>query len=220
MARLYSIIAALIVAVSAGAQELEYKFELGAMGGMGFYMGDANLNTFYENVTPAGALMGRYNINPRMALKANIAYGKVKGDATLHDNMFPQKPGQEWQFDNSLFDLGCQYELNFFGYGTGGGYKGHRRLCPYIQAGLGFTYCNNTLALNIPVGVGVKYKVMERLNVGIDWSMRFALTDKLDGIEDPYKIEGGLLKNRDSYSWTMLYVSYDLCPKYRKCNND
>ena len=50
--------------------------------------------------------------------------------------------------------------------------------------------------------------------------MRFSLSDKLDGIEDPYKIESGFLKNKDSYSWTMVYISYDLCPKYRKCVND
>ena len=42
----------------------------------------------------------------------------------------------------------------------------------------------------------------------------------LDGIEDPYKVKSGFLKNKDSYSWTMVYISYDLCPKYRKCNND
>ena len=73
--------------------------------------------------------------------------------------------------------------------------------------------------MNIPVGVGVKYKLRERLNVGLDWTMRFSMSDKLDGIADPYNIESGFLKNKDSYSFTMFYISYDLFPKYRKCNN-
>ena len=86
--------------------------------------------------------------------------------------------------------------------------------------GLGFTYGNKELTMNIPVGFGVKYKFRPRWNVGLDWSMRFSMSDKLDGIEDPYKVKSGFLKNKDSYSWTMVYISYDLCPKYRKCAND
>lgn len=220
MARLYTIIASLFFAIGLKAQELEYALELGAMAGPSFYMGDANLNGFYKNVTMAGGLMGRYNINPRMALKFDLAYGSVKGNALEGANKFPHIEGQEWEFNNSLIDLGCQYEINFWGFGTGGGYKGHKRLTPYIQLGLGFTYGNDALTMNIPIGFGVKYKIKPRWNVGADWSMRFSMSDKLDGIEDPYHIQSGFLKNKDSYSWTMVYVSYDLCPKYRKCNND
>lgn len=226
MARLYTVITLTLLSFlgwggvsDTKAQELEYAMELGAMGGLGFYMGDANTSGFYKNVTMAGAVMGRYNINPRMALKFDIGYGSVKGDASTGKNKFPATQGQQWKFNNSLVDVGCQYEMNFWGYGMGNGYKGHKRLTPYIQAGLGFTYGNKALTMNIPVGFGVKYKIKPRVNVGIDWSMRFTMGDKLDGIEDPYRIKGGMMKNKDSYSWTMIYLSYDLCPKYRKCNN-
>ena len=202
------------------AQELEYALELGVMAGPSFYMGDANLNGFYKNVTMAGGVMGRYNINPRMALKFDLAYGNIKGDAAQGANKFPVTEGQEWSFNNKLIDLGCQYELSFWGYGTGNGYKGHKRLTPYIQVGLGFTHCNDALTMNIPIGFGIKYKFKPRWNVGLDWSMRFSMSDELDGIEDPYRIQSGFMKNKDSYSWTMVHISYDLCPKYRKCNND
>ena len=208
------------MAVGLQAQELEYALELGAMAGPGFYMGDGNLNGFYKDVTAAGALMGRYNINPRMALKFDLGFGKIKGNAASGANKFPATEGQQWAFSNSLADLGCQYEISFWGFGTGAGYKGHKRLTPYIQLGLGLTYANQALTANLPVGFGIKYKMKPRWNVGLDWSMRFALSDRLDGIEDPYRIKSGFLKNKDSYSWTMVYISYDLCPKYRKCNND
>ena len=220
MARLYSIVAALLLALTTGAQELEYAMELGAMGGIGFYMGDANTGGFYKNVTMAGGAMGRYNINPRMALKFDIAYGSVKGNAANGKNKFPAQEGQKWDFNNPRVDVGCQYEMSFWGYGTGTGYKGHKRLRPYIQMGLGFTACKKEFTMNIPIGFGIKYKVRPRLNIGLDWTMRFTLSDKLDGIEDPYRIKSDGLKNKDSYSWTMFYISYDLCPKYRKCTND
>lgn len=226
MARLYTIISVALITFfgpggtsSTKAQELEYALELGAMGGPGFYMGDANLGGLYKNVTMAGALMGRYNLNPRMALKFDIGYGSVKGNAAKEKNRYPATNGQKWEFNNSLVDVGCQYELNFWGYGMGNSYKGHKRLTPYIQTGLGFTYGNKALTMNIPLGFGVKYKIKPRLNVGIDWTVRFTMGDKLDGIEDPYRVKSGMLKNKDSYSWTMIFLSYDLCPKYRKCNN-
>lgn len=201
------------------AQELEYKMELGAMAGTSFYMGDANYSALYKNTGLGGGLMGRYNINPRQSLKFNLLYGKVSGNATELENKFPDTPGQKWDFDNSVIDLGCQYELGFWAYGTGKGYKGTKRLVPYIQAGLGLTYCADKLTVNIPFGFGIRYKLRERINVGFDWTMRFTMSDELDGIADPYSIKGGMLKNKDTYSFTMLYISYDLFPKYRKCNN-
>ena len=63
--------------------------ELGVMGGPSFYMGDANLNGFYKNVTMAGGLMGRYNINPRMAVKGDLAVGHIKGSTEGMANKFP-----------------------------------------------------------------------------------------------------------------------------------
>ena len=77
MARIYTVISLLLLTLCAKAQDLEYAMELGVMAGPSFYMGDANLNALYTNTTMAAGLMGRYNINPRMALKFDIAYGKV-----------------------------------------------------------------------------------------------------------------------------------------------
>ena len=202
------------------AQELEYALELGAMAGAMTYFGDANYANPLKNINAGGALFGRYNLNPRMSLKLDLAFGKVSGDAMTIDNRFPANPEQQWKFSNSLVDVGCQYELSFWGYGSGAGYKGSRRLTPYIQIGLGTTICGGDVALNLPIGIGLKYKFAPRWNAGIDWAIRFTTSDKLDKIEDPYRIVSTGLKNKDSYSMLMLYISYDLCPKYRKCNNE
>lgn len=210
----------MLVSVASHAQELEYKMELGGMLGGSFYLGDANYTKLYKNTGLAGGAMARYNINPRMSLKFNLAYGGISGDARQMETKYPEIEGQKWDFSNSVYDLGCQYEISFWGYGTGAGYKGSRRFTPYIQVGLGFTYGGDAFTMNIPFGFGVKYKLKDRVNVGVDWTMRFSMSDKLDGIADPYSIQSGFLKNKDSYSFTMLYISYDLFPKYRKCNND
>ncbi|MBQ5351872.1 MAG: hypothetical protein IIU38_06725, partial [Bacteroidaceae bacterium] len=135
------------------------------------------------------------------------------------------------RFSRTVVDLGAQFAYNFFAYGTGKGYKGTHKLTPYIMCGAGFTYApspaEDVFTLNFPLGIGVKYKWRERVNVGIEWSMRLTWTDKLDvtskeglQLDKPYGLENGsIFKNRDGYSYTLLYVTYDLFPKYRKCNN-
>lgn len=218
----------LLPAYVVSAQELEYNMELGGMMGGSFYMGDANNTALFKDVAMMGGILARYNINPRMAVKGNLAMGRIKGTTVGLDNKFPQ--GENSAFIRNVFDLGAQFEYSFFAYGTGTGYKGSRRLAPYIQAGVGMTYApkpaNHVFAMNLPVGIGVKCKLAERLNVGAEWSMRFTTSDRLDVVnatglqlDDPYGIKSKWLKNRDCYSWLMLYVSYDMFPKYRKCNN-
>ena len=210
------------------AQELEYNMELGGMMGGCFYMGDANYTTPFKDVSMAGGILARYNINPRMAVKGDLAVGRIKGSTKGMENKFPN--GEHSTFSRNVYELGAQFECNLFAYGTGAGYKDSRRLAPYMLAGIGMTYApkpaNHVVAMNIPLGLGVKYKLAERLNVGAEWSMRFTTSDKLDvtskdglQLNDPYGIDGKGLKNKDSYSWLMLYVSYDMFPKYRKCNN-
>lgn len=202
------------------AQELEYALELGVKAGPMVYFGDANYSSPFKNINASAGIFARYNLNQRMSLKFDVAYGKISGDASNGKNKFPANPTQEWKFSKPLVDVACLYELNFWAYGTGGSYKGSHRLAPYIQMGLGVTACNKQVALNIPLGIGVKYKFAPRWNCGADFSVRFTTGDKFDGIEDPYRISSGAFKNKDSYAMLMFYVAYDLCPKYRKCNNE
>ena len=229
--QIVSKIAAVILLLSSvcavSAQELEYKMELGAMAGGCFYMGDANTIPL-RNLSLAGGVLARYNFNPRMAVKGDLAVGHIQGTTEGLNNKFP---GEGYQtFNSNVYELGAQFEYNFFAYGTGAGYKGSRRFTPYILSGLGITYAprpsNQVFAMNIPLGMGVKYKAAKRLNVGAEWTMRFATSDRLDVtggnklmLDDPYGIESKGVKNKDSYSFLMVYVSYDLFPKYRKCNN-
>ena len=228
MGKMVTVILSLLSVCAVSAQELEYNMELGGMMGGCFYMGDANYTTPFKDVAMVGGVLARYNINPRMAVKGDLAVGRIKGSTKGMENKFPN--GEHSTFSRNVYELGAQFECNLFAYGTGAGYKDSRRLAPYMLAGIGMTYApkpaSHVVAMNIPLGLGVKYKLAERLNVGAEWSMRFTTSDKLDVtskdgllLNDPYGIKGKGLKNKDSYSWLMLYISYDMFPKYRKCNN-
>lgn len=215
------------VVAHVSADDLEYKYEWGGMLGASSYYGDANYTGFLQNTNIMGGILWRYNINPRMALKANLAFAKISGNTADGDNRFP---GGDVEFSRNIYDLGVQYECNFFAYGQGATYKGTRRFTPYISGGLGMTYApeplKNVFTLNIPLGVGVKYKFAPRWNVGCEMSFRFTVSDDLDVTEetapmlnDPYGIKSSGLKNKDSYSFLSIFVTYDIAPKYRRCNN-
>lgn len=73
---------------------------------------------------------------------------------------------------------------------------------------------------NVPIGLGIKYKVAPRLNVGLEWAIHFSLSDNLDGATDPYNIpSSGLFKNTDCYSALQLSLTYSFMPKCRTCHN-
>ena len=123
-----------------------------------------------------------------------------------------------------MVDAGLRLEYNFWPYGTGFEYRGAKRLTPYVAIGLGMTIAkaDKTIAgVNLPIGVGVKYKLGDRLNLAAEWAMHITTIDRLDGVSDPYGIKSsGLFKNTDCYSHLRLSLSYDLWAKCRTCHND
>ena len=216
-------------------EEVEYKMDMGAGLGGCFYLGDGN-GVPFSNLSVMGALTARRIFNARMALKTNLAFGHIHGttDGFLPTNAWDKTPEgglpTKVKFSRNILDLGAQFELNFWGFGTGVGYKGNSPITPYILAGIGITVgmgggASACAGMNIPVGLGVKYKLKPRVNIGFEWTMRFSTTDKLDAtpegtqLKDPYGIKSGFLKNKDTYSFAMFFITYDMFPKRRKCNN-
>lgn len=217
------------------AQDLEYRMELGGGMGMTSYLGDISSSPLKHPGMLVG-IIGRRLLNPRMAVKGNLTFGHLSGRSK--GVLIPQEAGShtavggtpvELSFKRNVLDLGAQFEFNFWGYGTGAGYKELSPLTPYATAGLGFTLAlgggNPHVALNAPVGVGVKYKVRPRINLGVEVTVRFTTSDRLDAtrtspqLDAPYAIPSVGLKNKDCYTQLLLFVTYDLSPKYRKCNN-
>jgi len=117
------------------------------------------------------------------------------------------------------------FEYNFWPYGTGRDYRGAKRLVPFVLGGVGATYVKgaekNVFTANVPLGIGAKYKINERLNLGVEWTVHFSLSDELDGVKDPYLIKSsGLWKNQDGYSMWQLSLTYSFSAKCRTCNKE
>ena len=205
-------------------QDDEYLMEIGGGVGMVSYQGDFN-GKITSGMQPAGAIVWRRLLNPYMGFRVTGMMGKLKGDATRVETYYPDETTRAYSFDRSLTDVSVTYEYNFWPYGTGRDYRGAKRLAPFVFGGIGATYVSGgekkVFTANVPIGLGIKYKLKERLNVGLEWSMHFSLSDELDGIADPYGIKSsGAFKNTDCYSGLMLTLTYSFKSKCRTCNND
>ena len=212
----------LLLAASVYAQTApEYKLELGGGIGMVSYQGDFNGNIF-KNPQPMFTALAKYRFDPRRALALNVSYGQLKGSSKDAKTYYPLPT--TYDFNSKVVDAGLRLEYNFWPFGTGFEYRGAKRLTPYVAIGLGMTIAKaekSVVCANLPIGVGVKYKMADRLNLAAEWAMHFTTSDELDGIKDPYGIKSsGLFKNTDCYSHLRVSLSYDLWAKCRTCHND
>lgn len=223
--RTLSIMTVLCCCLTATAQDDGYMLELGVGGGGCFYMGDAN-QKMYRNTNGAASLLLRYNVNPRFSLKADLAAAGISGSSSGAPGALP---GNEISFSRTVYEFGIQVEWGFAAYGLEN-WNGSRRIAPYGLAGMGVSFApepvSNDFALNMPIGMGLRYKLSERVNLGLEWTMRFTSSDRLDvtqntdgSLEDPFRIKGKFIKNRDSYNFTLLYLTFDIFKRPCDCND-
>lgn len=220
----------LTVAIHGAAQgQPDYRMEIGAGGGLVGYLGDLN-SSLTRNLQPLGAAVIKYRKNPRMAWAMQIGYGQLKGDAKEFVAATDPITGtttvneQSVNFKAPLVDWHVRFEYNFWPYGTGREYYGAQPLTPFIAIGFGLAFAkpeSQTVGAQMPIGLGVKYKVANRLNLTAEWMMHFSGSDKLDGLADPYGIKSsGLFKNTDCYSILQLSITYDFWERCKTCHND
>lgn len=203
------------------AQEETYKFDFGVQLGMAGYLGDVNESNMFAKPGFAGGISFRYLADTRWTIRGVFNSYSLSGDSSKFDNVFPG--GESYSFKSTAYDLGARLEFNFFPYGIGETYKHLRRWSPYLAVGLGVTYstCDgqNAIAPNIPMAFGVKYKLKERWNLGVEFSMTKVFGDKVDGeLSDLYEIKSSFLKNTDWYSNISVSISYEFGKRCVTCH--
>lgn len=205
-----------------GKAQEDYRFDIGAGVGMTGYLGDANTANLWGNPGWDFEALFRYIANPRWAFKTNFYAGSLRGDSSQMTNVFPG--GETYKFSTTFYEFGEMVEFNFFSYGMGETYRKLKRISPYIAAGIGMTLWSvdgkTGAAFTIPLGVGVKYKLSERWNIGFEFLMKKTFSDKLDGeaLRDPYGIKSSFMKNTDWYSTMSITISYEFSKRCAVCN--
>ncbi len=207
----------------------EYKYEIGGAVGTSFYMGDVNRTKFYLHPGIANGFLFRYNINFHWGIKANIFAGNISGKSEDSGNLFPF--AHHGSFHRTLAELGIQVEFNFFPYSDRYAYLGTKIFTPYLFTGVGGTYATGEkffMGANIPFGIGFKYKLKNRMNIGIEFSMRKLFSDDFDvtqkgtgwNLDTPYGIRSSILKNQDWYSFTMIFLTWEFSRREDPCHGN
>lgn len=218
----------LVQSVQAQNQDT-YRLEIGGGLGTSFYLGDVNSRLYALNSVSVAAQL-RFIIHSRAALKVELSRVGLKGNTAKVKSFFPANVQSgavstiplHYDFSSAAYSLATLYELHFLPYGYYRSYQGLSRLVPYLQGGLALNYGvqDKVFFPSIPLGVGLKYKVSPRLNLGFDWLVHFTTSDRLDGLNGPHGVSSQGFKNKDHYITTRFTLTYDIAPHCSTCNKD
>jgi hypothetical protein len=207
--KLLKILMLLLLPVISGAQ----YWEAGAFAGLSNYLGDltANSQTIYmQNSGFSGAVFARYNINDMTGVRLALGYAELTGTDALANSEAIRT--RNLSFSSDVIELALTGELNLPGYQP---YNLSRPLSPFLFAGISVFHYNpvvnlggvdvklrplgtegqglpdrparySAISLAIPMGLGVKYAVTDKLNIGIELGARMTFTDYLDDVSGTY----------------------------------
>jgi len=212
-------------------QQDEFRAEIGILGGVAYYIGDAN-STLFRNSTPAYGALFRYNFTPRFAARAEFTRTSITGEYELRMIDFPLSPPNDahvaiMNFDNPINVLDFAGEFNFFDLERSLNRRTSRIFSPYIFVGVGVmnylyqevgqTDASQQFTLSIPFGVGIKVKMGKRFNFNAQFSNRLLFADNLEGISifnNPHGLNGNNPLNNDMLSTLTIGITYNL---WRRC---
>ena len=214
----------LTVAFYGYSQSAPYKFDIGAGVGMSGYIGDANRSSLFKHPGFVGEASFRYLPNVRWAIKGVVSALSLSGNTADLDDVLPSTGEESYDFKSTVYDLGARVEFNFFNYGIGETYKRLKRWSPYLTLGVGMCVSSSggdsAFAPNIPMGLGFKYKVSERVNLSAEFTMTKVFGDKVDGplLNDLNTIKTAFYKNTDWYSRLTIGISYEFGKRCEACH--
>jgi opacity protein-like surface antigen len=196
-------------------------FDVGAIGGTSYYLGDINPSRQFYKPSPAFGAFARFNLNNREAIRLSFTYMSLGASDRDFNNIYQQNRGAE--LNASFLEVSPTFEFHFLPYII---HKRDNGFSPYIFGGLGyiaFAKSNGNITHNftVPFGAGIKYSLSKRIGVGLEWGMRKTFEDNMDLVINPGDANvKNPLNNNDWYSFAGFFISFRLndnsgdCPVY------
>jgi hypothetical protein len=227
----FPVVFAVVLVLTSFNLSAQRKADIGFFAGTSYYMGDLNPAVHYAMPSFAAGPIYRYNFHDRISLRGHAFIHSLQGgvsDGISDFAGYNPSPSATF-FDANFVDLGLNLEFNWKPYRTA-----HRKTVasPYVFAGLGYglkvaediSGLESRSHITIPFGFGYKVNVGRWLSAGFEAGARKALSDEVDGIENPTVPNEGviLFGNNDWYFFTGVFVTYKIfkfwetCPAYEK----
>ena len=213
-------------------------FEAGIFAGVSNYQGDLTPN-FMEasEYAPAFGAFGRYNFTGHLAVKGHFYKGLLKG-SDHNAQITKGNRARNLSFQTDIYEVGITAEYNLINYNIAS--KDHVTT-PYIFAGISGVYFNPQAELNgqwfdlqplgtegqglpgydapykqftvgIPAGLGVKFNINEKANIGIELGLRYTLTDYLDDVSTQYPDLQVLAEANGEFAAALSYRKLEFNP--------
>ena len=215
---------AILSSLSGFAQSTPYKFDFGGALGVSGYLGEANTSSLMKHPGFEAELSFRYLPDSRWAFRGVLSTQSLSGSTADMEDVLPSTGEPSYDFKSTVYDLGARVEFNFFSYGIGETYKRLRRWSPYLTVGIGVSMSSSggttSVAPNLPMGAGVKFKLSERVNLGAEFTMTKVFGDKVDGplLNDLNTIKTSFYKNTDWYSRLTIGITYEFGKRCETCH--
>jgi hypothetical protein len=220
------ILAALIIClpVSVFSQNaIVQEGEIGIGLGGAHYFGDLNTRAHLNRPKPAAMLFFRKNFGNYIALRVAGTFAQV-GYSDTYNTQNETMRRRNLSFNSNIWELGLQGDFNFYRFMPG---DPDFKWTPYVTLGVSvfnydpYAYLNGdkyflrplstegqgidtargaqygSMSLAVPFGVGIKYAINERINVGFEVLHRFTNTDYLDDVSTTYADKNLFLPNID-----------------------
>jgi hypothetical protein len=183
----------LIIFISISSISLGQMYEAGIFIGGSNYVGDIGPTNYINPSKIAGAAFIKYNLNPRIALRATYSYLPIKANDLDADTNFRRDRGIN--FSNTINELAVGLEYNFYEYDLS---SDDKTWTPYILlelVGINYKYIVSELlpnqyqfdyknSISIPFGVGFKSKLAGPLAFSLEAKFRYTFEDDLDYTTD------------------------------------
>jgi len=218
-----------VFAQNAIVQEGEFGIGLGGA----HYFGDLNTRAKLNRPKPAASIFFRKNFGNYIALRVAGTFAQLGYSDTYntHNELMRRR---NLSFNTNIWELGLQGDFNFYRFMPG---DPDFRWTPYVTLGASifnydpYAYLNgekvflrplgtegqgldtarkqpySSMALAIPFGVGIKYSINERINVGFEITHRYTATDYLDDVSTTYADKSLFLPNPDGTPSTAFLLS-------------
>ncbi|KIC94780.1 DUF6089 family protein [Flavihumibacter solisilvae] len=200
-------------AVNAQMESVTHQGEIGIALGAAHYFGDLNTKARVNRPKFAAGAFFRKQFGNYIAVRVGAQFAQVGyADKYYDDNEFQRR--RNLSFNSSIWELSLQGDFNFFKFVPGSEenrftpyvtlgasifsydpyayLKGEKHfLRPLGTEGQGSAAYPDrkpysSMAFAIPFGVGVKYALNEKFNVGFELLHRFTTTDYLDDVSSTY----------------------------------
>jgi hypothetical protein len=228
------IIAGLPLSLLAQYGPIQQEGEFGIGLGASHYFGDLNTRAHLNRPKLAAGVFFRKNFGNYIALRVAGNYTRL-GYSDKYNTHNEYMVRRNLSFNTNIFELGLQGDFNFFRFLPGDpdfrftpyvtlgvsafnydpyAYLGGTKyaLRPLGTEGQGSSLYPdrkpyNSMALAIPFGVGLKYALNERMNIGAEVVYRFTNTDYLDDVSKTYVEDDAFPPNPDGTPNIALLLS-------------